>query len=107
MSTMITAIRTVHLEHGPWVTDNGYEYNAVLIAALATLVEHGPGRPSVDAALLPGWKGRGWAAASLGAAVAGSYLVTKLSEPEQPAPSTAGASPNGTTQVSPQETTQA
>jgi putative oxidoreductase len=107
MSTMITAIRTVHLEHGPWVTENGYEYNAVLIAALATLVEHGPGRPSVDAALLPGWKGRGWAAATLGAAVAGSYLVTKMSEPEQPAASTGGASPNGTTQVSPQETTQA
>jgi putative oxidoreductase len=107
MSTMVTAIRTVHLENGPWVTENGYEYNAVLIAALATLVEHGPGRPSVDAALFPSWKGRGWAAAGLGAAIAGSYLVTKLSEPEPPAPSTAGASPNGTAQVNRQETTQA
>jgi putative oxidoreductase len=107
MSTMVTAIRTVHLEHGPWVTDNGYEYNAVLVAALATLVEHGPGRPSVDAALFPGWKGRGWAAASLAAAFAGSYLVTELGTAEESEPATAGASPNGAAQVSPQETTQA
>jgi len=108
-STMITAIRTVHAPNGPWVTDNGYEYNAVLIGAMAALVEHGPGRPSVDAALLPNWKGRGWAAASLGAAVAGSYLATRLTEPEQPdpAPSTAGASPNGIAPVSPPETTRA
>src|SRR3954453_5913461 len=27
---MITAIRTVHLEKGPWVTEGGYEYNVVL-----------------------------------------------------------------------------
>ncbi|MCW2993120.1 MAG: DoxX family protein [Conexibacter sp.] len=105
-STMVTAIRTVHFENGPWVTENGYEYNAVLIAALATLVEHGPGSPSVDAKLFPSWHGRGWAAASLGAAIAGSYLVTKLSEPA-PEAAAAGdataASANGSGTLTPAE----
>jgi putative oxidoreductase len=80
-STMVTAIRKVHASNGPWVTENGYEYNVVLIAALATLVEHGPGSPSVDAELFPNWKGPGWAAAMLAGAVAGSYLVDALAEP--------------------------
>jgi putative oxidoreductase len=83
-STMVTAIRTVHAPKGPWVSDGGYEYNAVLIGAMAALVEHGPGSPSVDARLFPGWKGKGWAVLSIGAAVAGSYLVTSLSEPAPP-----------------------
>src|SRR4051794_32509482 len=26
--TMVTAIRKVHLQNGPWVTESGYEYNA-------------------------------------------------------------------------------
>ncbi|QEC49389.1 DoxX family protein [Baekduia soli] len=92
-STMITAIRKVHAPKGPWVTEQGWEYNAVLIAAVTALAEHGPGRPSVDARLLPGFKGRGWALASLGAAVAGSYLVDVLSEPA--ASTEPPASPNG------------
>jgi putative oxidoreductase len=104
--TMVTAIRTVHGPNGPWVTDNGYEYNAALIAAMAVLVEHGPGSPSVDARLFPNWKGKGWAVASIGAAVAGSYLVTTLSEDAPPEPPAADASPNGTV-TPPQEAPQA
>jgi putative oxidoreductase len=79
--TMITAIRKVHAPNGPWVTENGWEYNGALIAAMAALVEHGPGTPSVDAKLFPNWKGTGWAIAMLGAAAAGSYLVDVFSEP--------------------------
>src|SRR3954451_12280460 len=55
--TMVTAIRKVHASKGPWVTEGGYEYNAVLIAAMAALAESGPGTPSVDAALFPRMKG--------------------------------------------------
>ncbi|MDX6570035.1 MAG: putative oxidoreductase [Gaiellales bacterium] len=43
IGTMITAIRTVHLKNGPWVSNGGYEYNLVLIVAVAALVETGPG----------------------------------------------------------------
>ena len=40
---MTTAIRTVHQPNGPWVTDNGWEYPAVVIATVLTVVELGPG----------------------------------------------------------------
>ncbi len=81
--TMVTAIRKVHAQNGPWVTANGYEYNLTLIALSAALTETGPGRPSVDSALFgDGLKGKGWALAALAAGVAGSYLVTeRLVEP--------------------------
>jgi putative oxidoreductase len=49
IGTMITAIRTVHGRNGPWITDRGWEYNAVLIAALLAIVDGGPGPISVDA----------------------------------------------------------
>lgn len=62
-SVMITAIRNVHAKTGPWVPSGGYEYNAVIIAAMAALTEGGPGRPSIDAALAPRLRGSGWAAA--------------------------------------------
>src|SRR3954471_996275 len=42
-SVMITAIRKVHAQNGVWNTDRGYEYNAVLLATLFALTEHGPG----------------------------------------------------------------
>ena len=48
IGTMITAIRTVHLSKGPWVSEGGYEYNLVLILALLALVETGPGPLAVD-----------------------------------------------------------
>jgi putative oxidoreductase len=88
-STMVTAIRKVHAPKGPWVTEGGYEYNLALIAAMAAITETGPGSPSVDAKLFPGLKGKRLALATLGAAVAGSYLITeKLNEPA-PAPAPA------------------
>jgi len=82
-SVMITAIRKVHLDKGPWVTGGGYEYNLVMIAAVTALTETGPGRPSVDAAVAPWLRGRGLAIASLAAAAAGSWLATEqFTEPE-------------------------
>jgi putative oxidoreductase len=80
-ASMVTAIRKVHAANGPWVADNGFEYNALVVAAMAALVDRGPGSPSVDSVLFPNWKGPGWAAAAIGAAVAGSYLVDQLSPP--------------------------
>ena len=88
-ATMFTAIRKVHFEKGPWVTNGGYEYNLVLIAATAALVEAGPGRPSVDAELFPKLHGTGWAIAAIAAAAAGSYLATeRFNEPAPSEPET-------------------
>ena len=48
-STMTTAIRKVHWPKGPWVTQGGWEYNAVLIAARDRAGRPRPGAASVDA----------------------------------------------------------
>jgi putative oxidoreductase len=82
--TMVTAIRKVHAPKGPWVTEGGYEYNAVLIAAMLALTESGPGRPSVDASLLPRLRGNGLALAQFAAGAAGSYLLTERANAEAP-----------------------
>jgi putative oxidoreductase len=89
IGTMVTAIRKVHAPKGPWVTEGGYEYNAVLIAAMFALAESGPGTPSIDAAMFPRMKGTGWALLALGAGVAGSYLATEyFNEPAPAVPET-------------------
>src|SRR6202167_2104666 len=49
ISVMLTAINRVHLKNGPWASNGGYEYNAVLIAAAVSLAESGPGVLSLDA----------------------------------------------------------
>src|ERR1700676_1406681 len=65
-ATMLTAIHRAHLKNGPWLTNGGYEYNVVLIAAVLALAEIGPGELSLDAALGREHSGPGWALAALG-----------------------------------------
>jgi putative oxidoreductase len=80
--SMVTAIRKVHASKGPWLTEGGYEYNAVILAAMFAITESGPGAMSVDRAVLPRMKGTGWALFALAAGAAGSYLATEqLNEP--------------------------
>jgi len=69
---MFTAIERVHWRNGPWVTDNGFEYQAVLLASLFELVDRGPGALSADHALGIERKGLPWALAAIGAGAAGS-----------------------------------
>jgi putative oxidoreductase len=85
IGTMITAIRTVHWKNGVWVGKGGYEYNLVLIAAVATLIEAGPGALSFDHVTGRERKGLGWALVALGAGAAGSFAVTELAK-RQPVP---------------------
>ena len=73
--TMFTAIRKVHFQKGPWNTGGGYEYNLTLIAALAALVEVGPGSPSLDRRLGIERTGSAWALASVAAGLAGAQLA--------------------------------
>jgi putative oxidoreductase len=74
-STMLTAIRKVHFSNGPWNTQGGYEYNVALIATALTLVDCGPGAPSIDRALGIEAKGNWWTLATLAAGAAGSTLA--------------------------------
>jgi putative oxidoreductase len=102
IATMLTAIQRVHIKNGPWVSDQGYEYNLVLIAAAAALAETGPGSPSIDDARGSSMYGPKWAAIALLLGVlgaAGAHAVAEAAPaPEQspepapaPAPDTAAA----------------
>ena len=71
-ATMLTAIRTVHFKNGPWLSNSGYEYNVVLIAAVLALAEVGPGALSLDAARGRERSGPQWALAALAAGVIGA-----------------------------------
>jgi len=93
--SMFTAIRTVHWRNGPWVARGGYEYNLVLLGALAAIAEEGPGRLSLDA--LRGRERRGlvWAVGAVGAGALGSTLALRWAQrhaapqpeaPVEPAP---------------------
>jgi putative oxidoreductase len=78
IATMITAIRTVHFEKGPLLANGGYEYNLVLIGALAALVDGGPGALSLDRKLGLHETGAAWAIAALLGGAAASTVVIEL-----------------------------
>ena len=78
--TMATAVKTVHLPNGPWVADGGWEYNAVLAAALFTIAESGPGRLSLDHAIGTKLSGPVVALAQLAAGIGGAYVILESVE---------------------------
>jgi putative oxidoreductase len=86
IATMLTAINRVHGKNGPWSTNGGYEYNAVLIAAAVALADVGPGKLSLDA--LRGQEKTGLkstlTAVTLG--VAGAVAAHLITEALAPAP---------------------
>jgi len=79
-ATMLTAIHRVHAKNGPWVTNGGYEYNLVLIAAALALAEVGPGPLSLDAARGRERSGSHWALAALAAGAVGALGSHFLAE---------------------------
>jgi putative oxidoreductase len=86
IGTMLTAIHRVHLKNGPWITNQGYEYNLVLICAAALLAETGPGTISVDHLLGTERSGPGWGIAALAMGAGGALAAYQLaaSAPEAP-----------------------
>ena len=96
---MLTAINRVHLKNGPWVTNQGYEYNLVLIAAALSLAETGPGSPSIDDAIGASWHGPKWAFRALVLGIVGAvgaHLVAESTPAPQPQPDAAAS--NGATE---------
>lgn len=87
-SVMLTAIHRVHLKNGPWATNGGYEYNAVLIAAVLALAEVGPGEVSLDHLLGTERSGPAWAllAAAMGVVGAVGAHQAAAAYPAPPAP---------------------
>ena len=89
IGVMVVAIATVHRNKGPWVTDGGWEYNAVLIAVAFALAGASPGEISLDGALgwLPDITGSGWAFGALGIGVLGGVFAVAISRAAEQAPS--------------------
>ncbi len=78
IATMVQAIRKVHGANGPFVTEGGWEYNAVLIAAVAGIVEHGAGPLSLDRALGLEARGKVLALLAIAGGIAGPIAFEKL-----------------------------
>ena len=75
---LITAIRTAHAGKGPWVTDGGFEYPLVLLAALYAIAEER--------------YGTAWALTQLAAGAAGAVATEQYAR-RQPAQARADAPP--------------
>jgi putative oxidoreductase len=84
IAVMTAAVLTVHLKNGFFSTNQGYELNLVLAAALFALAGIGAGAWSLDNALSIDMTGAAWALGALGvgilgglAAVIGGRLVSR------------------------------
>jgi putative oxidoreductase len=84
IATMVTAVRKVHLKNGLWNSKGGYEFNAVLTAAILATVADGPGVLSADAIVGKKRAGLGNALFALGAGIAGSFASTELARAMKP-----------------------
>jgi putative oxidoreductase len=107
IGSMITAIHRVHLKNGPWVTNQGYEYNLVLILAATLIAELGPGPVSVDHLLGTETSGAGWGLAALAMAGGGAVVVHQLAQAAPPAEAAPEATEAETAAEAPAETTEA
>ncbi|WP_291057476.1 DoxX family protein [Herbiconiux sp.] len=99
VATMVTAISKVHAKNGPWNSGGGYEYNAVLIAAVTAIASAGPGRASVDAAFGKaswGAKAGVFALAAGAAGAAGAIILGKRMARAQAAAGAGAASTSDT-----------
>lgn len=81
IAVMFVAILTVHAKNGPWVSDSGWEYNAVLVAVAFALAGAGPGEVSLDDAIgwMPDITGAGWALGALGLGALGALSALMAS----------------------------
>jgi putative oxidoreductase len=88
--TMTVAIDKVHMAKGPWNTEGGYEYNAVLMAAVFAITAEGPGAFALDRRQ---W-GTAWALAELAAGVGGAAALLRWANSQpQPEPQAETAQP--------------
>lgn len=91
-AAMVTAIRKVHWRNGFFASNGGWEFNAVLIAALAAITADGPGPISIDAAIGRRRWGIGTALIAVAAGIGASAAAIELGR--RSAPSDADADSN-------------
>jgi putative oxidoreductase len=78
--TMFVAAHKVHFANGPWLTNGGYEYNLVLLAALFAIAAAGPGTSSLDEALGSDRSGAHWGLAQFALGLAGAAATVKYGD---------------------------
>jgi putative oxidoreductase len=66
IASMVVALRAVHLEHGPWAANGGFEYNLVLIAAVMAIIDANTGSSFKALAALVGGTAAGTAVIEMG-----------------------------------------
>jgi putative oxidoreductase len=93
IGNMVVAIRKVHLPNGPWAANGGWEYNAVLIAALALLAEQGPGPVSLDARLGIERSGAAWGLGALALGTAAAFGAMEAGRRAAPAVAPVASTP--------------
>jgi putative oxidoreductase len=71
IAVMTAAVLTVHLKNGFFVTNQGYEFNVALAAALFALTGVGAGDWSLDNVLSIDMTGTAWALGALGVGLLG------------------------------------
>jgi putative oxidoreductase len=89
IAVMTAAVVTVHAPNGIWNTNQGYEFNLVLAAAVFALSGVGAGSWSLDSAFGLGLHGAAWAIGALVVGViggAGSVLAGRTYEGHEPHP---------------------
>ena len=85
IAVMVAAIWTVHAQKGLWITDGGFEYHLVVIAAVFALAGVGAGSWSLDHALSFADNGTTWAIVALVVgALGGAGAVLSAREYAQP-----------------------
>lgn len=89
------AVKKVHLEKGPWITNGGFEYNAVLMAAAFCLAADGPGALSLDGLFGKKRSGLRWGLLELilaGGAAAATLAIAEKMRPAESSSSEPGSS---------------
>ena len=87
LAVMVVAIGSVHLPKGFFVSDGGFEYNLVIMAAVTALAFTGPGAYSLD--VVEGLGTSGWLA-GVGALVVGLVLGGGALASRKPVPAPRG-----------------
>lgn len=89
IGVMTTAVITVHARNGIWNTNQGYEFNVVLSAAVFALAGVGAGAWSLDNAFGFDLHGAIWAVAALAVGIiggVGSVILGRISARHEPHP---------------------
>jgi putative oxidoreductase len=95
IAVMTVAILTAHAGKGPWVSEGGWEYNAVLIAVATALAGVGPGDWSLDNVIEADTTGTEWALGALTIGLLAGVIARAVGRQGRSEQRTTPAAPSG------------